>query len=132
MNRANAPMTSGYCPELHVTMLLDDKHANYYQNLVGFLHWAVESGHVDIHIDIALLASYLVQPHEGHLEQAFHVFAYLKFHNKSTMVFNDTKAAIPKEQFSHCDWTEFYRGSKENVPMNAPKPRGNAVQQLFC
>ena len=45
------------------------------------------------------------------------------------MVFDDTKAAIPEEWFLHCEQTELNRGSKKNVLMNAPEPRGNAVQQ---
>ncbi|MGH7954706.1 MAG: reverse transcriptase domain-containing protein [Gloeomargaritales cyanobacterium] len=42
--KANTPMTSGYRPELDVSPLLDDEQANYFQNLIGVLRWAVELG----------------------------------------------------------------------------------------
>ncbi|MGH7974682.1 MAG: reverse transcriptase domain-containing protein, partial [bacterium] len=97
--KANTPMTSGYRPELDVSQLLDDEQANYFQNLIGVLRWAVELGRIDIHIDIAMLSSFLVQPRIGHLDQVFHVFAYLKSHKRSTMVFDDTKANISESKF---------------------------------
>jgi hypothetical protein len=59
---------------------------NWYQKLIGMLHWAVELGHIDIHLSVALLAQYLVQPRAGHLEQGFHIFAYLKGHIRSKIV----------------------------------------------
>ncbi|MGH3054668.1 MAG: reverse transcriptase domain-containing protein, partial [Gaiellaceae bacterium] len=41
-SKTSTPMISGYRPELDVSPLLDDKKANYYQNLIGVLCWAVE------------------------------------------------------------------------------------------
>jgi hypothetical protein len=38
-----------YRPELDVSPELDDEQANYYQELVGVLRWAVELGRIDIH-----------------------------------------------------------------------------------
>ena len=87
----------------------------------------MELGHVNIHVDVAMLARFLVQPHEGHLQQAFHVFAYLKAHNKSMMVFNDMKVTIAESRFMKQDWTEVYHNAKENLPPNAPEARGNMV-----
>jgi hypothetical protein len=34
----------------------------------------------------------LVSAREGHLDQIFHVFAYLNTHETSTMVFDDTES----------------------------------------
>ena len=84
-----------------------------------------------IHVDVAMLARFLVQPHEGQLQQALHILAYLKAHNKSTMVYNDMKATIAESKFMRQDWTEFYRDAKENIPPNAPEARGNTAQ-LNC
>ncbi len=69
--------------------MLDDIQANYYQNLIGILWRAIELGRIGIHVEVAFLASILAQPREGHLDQCLHVFAYLKKHTCSTMVFND-------------------------------------------
>lgn len=126
--KASTPLACGYRPELDVSPLLDAERANYFQNLIGILRWAVELGRVDIHIGVALLSSYLVQPRTGHLEQAFHVFAYLKSHQRSTMVFDDTRAVIPDSRFHKCDWTDFYPEAREPIPPNAIAARGNSVQ----
>jgi hypothetical protein len=68
----------------------------------------------------------LVQPRAGHLDQA--VFAYLKKHKKSTMVFDDNYADLSNFQFYKADWTEFYRDATEHIPANAPEPRGKPVE----
>ena len=51
-------MTVGYRPELDMTRLLSDEQANYYQNLIGVLCWAVELGQIDIHVQVAMLQCY--------------------------------------------------------------------------
>ena len=127
-NKASTPLTSGYRPELDVSPLLDEDGANYYMNLIGILRWAVELGRIDIHVDVALLASFLMQPRKGHLEQVFHIFAYLKQHKRSTMVFDDTPVDWDESAFQKHEWTDFYKDAKEAIPLNAPEPRGNAVQ----
>lgn len=86
---ATTPFSSGYQLEVDISALLDDIQANYYQNLIGILWRAIELGRIGIHVEVAFLASILAQPREGHLDQCLHVFAYLKKHTCSTMVFND-------------------------------------------
>ena len=43
---------------------------------------------LDIHIDITLLSSFMVQPHIGHMEQVLHIFSYMKCHLQSNIVFD--------------------------------------------
>ncbi len=45
-NRVPTPLSSGYRPELDVSPLLGDEEANYYQQLIGVLRWAVELGQI--------------------------------------------------------------------------------------
>jgi len=42
------PISCGYRPKMDVSPLLDPSKANYYQNVIGILHWAIELGRVDI------------------------------------------------------------------------------------
>ena len=83
-------MTVGYRPELDMTQLLPDEQANYYQNLIGVLCWAVELGRIDIHVHVAMLSIYLAQLRKGHLEAVFHIFAYLRKYKRSKVVFDNT------------------------------------------
>jgi hypothetical protein len=77
---ANTPISNGYRPELDVTPHLNDAQANWFQNMTGVLRWAIELGRIDILAEVSMLASFLVQPREGHLDQCLHIFAYLKKH----------------------------------------------------
>ena len=126
--KPTSPLSSGYRPELDTTPLLGAESANYYQNLIGVLRWAVELGRVDIHVAVAMLSRYLVQPRQGHLDQVFHLFAYLKRHERSNMVFDETRPPIDERRFTQHDWETMYHDAKEAIPLNALSPRGNAVQ----
>jgi hypothetical protein len=59
----------------------------------------VELGRIDIHVEVSMLASFLAQPREGHLDQCLHIFAYLKKHRRSTMVFDDNLLNVSEDQF---------------------------------
>jgi hypothetical protein len=74
-----------------------------------------------------MLSHHLTMPREGHLEQAFRIFAYLKAHDRSTLVFDDTYPDYTGSNFPVCDWSEFYPDSQEAIPPNASEPRGKAV-----
>ena len=123
----STPLSSNYRPELDVSPTLDDDFTNWYQKLIGILRWAVELGRIDIHLSVALLAQYLVQPRAGHLDQVFHMFAYLKAHSRSRIVLDDSKPLVDEQQFVQVDWTEFYPDAQEPIPPNAPAPQGNSV-----
>lgn len=125
--KAKTPYVTGYRPEMDTSPLLGDVQANYYQNLIGILRWSVELGRIDIYYEVATLSSFLVQPRHGHLEQVFHIFAYLKSHDRSKMVFDDSTILLDESRFVKQDWTTFYRDAAEKIPPNAPTPRGRGV-----
>jgi hypothetical protein len=74
-----------------------------------------------------MLSRYLVSPREGHLQQVFHLFAYLKHHKRSRMVFDDTEPYFDPTAFKTCDWSEFYPDAKEPLPPSMPQERGHGV-----
>ena len=76
---------------------------------------------------VSMLSRYLVTAREGHLEQVFHVFAYLKAHERSTMVFDDTEPNFDERRFKICDWSEYYPNAAENIPRDMPTARGKPV-----
>ena len=95
--------------------------------MIGILRWICELGRLDILTPVSMLSRYLVSAREGHLDQVFHVFAYLKSYDRSTMVFDDTEPNIDEKSFVNCNWKEFYPDAKEAVPTDMPEPRGNPV-----
>ena len=65
---------------------LDDDRTNYYQSLIGILLWAVELGRIDINVHTAMMSSFIAQPCVGHFEQVLRIFAYLKCHDRLTLL----------------------------------------------
>jgi hypothetical protein len=87
----------------------------------------VELGRVDVCLDVSMLSSYLALPREGDLVEALQIFSYLrKFHN-TELVFDPTESDVNSADFEQRDWssTEFgHVEEKEELPPNAPEPRG--------
>ena len=121
------PLSSGYRPELDSTRELSASEQNYYQGLIGILRWICELGRLDIIVPISLMSRYLAQAREGHLQQLYHVFAYLKTYASSKLVFDDTRPDYSGVDFHPCDWREFYPDAGEVIPPNMPEARGKPV-----
>jgi hypothetical protein len=64
----------------------------------------------------------------GHMEQVLHIFAYLKCHEQSNLVFDPRPVDWAPSTFTSCDWSTFYKDATEPIPPNAPPPRGQEVQ----
>lgn len=126
-NKVSTPMSSGYRPELDQSSELDPKRANYYQGLIGVLRWMVELGRVDIMVAVSMLSRYLANPRVGHLEEVFHIFAYLKRYDRSAIVFDPTTPEFDETRFAKCDWAEYYPGAHEPEPPNAPELLGETM-----
>ena len=125
--KVTTPVSQGYRPELDQSRELDAKRGQYYQSLIGVLRWICELGRIDVLVAVLMLSRYVVSPREGHLQQLFHIFAYLKHHTRSKMVFDDTEPTFNENSFKVCDWSEFYPDAEEAIPHNLPMERGNGV-----
>ena len=125
--KANAPFIPGYRPELDLSPELDSTGHQYYQSLIGVLQWMVEIGRIDMITEVNMMASHVAMPREGHLDNIFHMFAYLKIKHNSRMVFDPSYPTIDMTSFKECDWKHFYKGAEEAIPDNAPEPRGKDV-----
>ena len=125
--RTETPLSSGYRPELDFSAELEDSQVNYYQGLIGVLRWIVELGRIDLIVPVSLLSRYMVSPREGHLQQCYHIFAYLKQFNRSKLLFDDGEPTFDDSYFHVCDWTEYYPDAQEAIPPNMPEPLGHGV-----
>jgi hypothetical protein len=86
-----------------------------------------ELGRIDILVDVAMMSRFLVLPRKGQLQQLFHIFAYLKAHKRSVLVFDNSVPTFDAEWFVQKDWSEFYPGAAEPIPPNVPEQRGRSV-----
>ena len=131
--------TQAYRPELDVSEYCNDDQTQFYQSLIGVLRWLTEIGRIDILTETSMLSSYLAMPRTGHLQQAIHIFKYLKDHNRSKMVFDPQPVYIhdddlpPEERAAYRAkfMAELYPEAIEYKPGNAPPPKGNSVS-LTC
>jgi hypothetical protein len=129
-SKADRPMPSGYRLEVDVSDELSPKLVTRYQGLIGVLHWACELDRVDIVFEVSTLSSHNSMPREGHLEVVYHIFAYLKKHENSTLVFDDAVPFIDERWFKDVSWKDFYGDMTKAIPPNMPKPRGNKVKMM--
>ena len=76
-------------------------------------------------METSALASMMAMPREGHLAQVYRMFSFLSSHHNAVMVFDHTPPDIDHSAFTDEDWTaSAYGECKEEIPSNAPKPRG--------
>lgn len=125
--RAETPTQTSYRPELDVSPELRSRESAYYQSLIGILRWIVELGRVDICLEVSMMSSHLALPREGHMEQVFHIFAYLKKYHNAELVFDPSDPVIDENQFELRDWASSEFGhvqGNEVLPPNMPEPRG--------
>jgi hypothetical protein len=96
--------------------VLNHDDISYYQELVGVLRWAIELGQIDISCEVSMLSSHLALPCEAHLQQALHIFGYLKQYPNKSIYFNPGCILVSPERFQKFDWADFYRDAHEKYP----------------
>jgi hypothetical protein len=124
---AETPIRATYRPELDVSLELTPVYSAYYQSLIGLLRWIVDFGRVDVCLDVSMLSSHLALPREGQLVEALQIFSYLRKYHNTELVFDPTEPNVNSADFEQPDWssTEFgHVERKEELPPNAPEPRG--------
>ncbi len=82
-----------------------------------------------------MISSHLALPRAGYLKEMYHIFAYLKGHSNTEMVFNPMPVVLDMNLFEQQDWLYLpygYKGLAEELPNNMPKPCGPLMtMQVF-
>ena len=125
------PLLRNYASSLEDSPDLMADGVQRYQELISQIIWAVEIRCIYILLETSLLLSYILMPQVGHLEQALHIFGYLKANPKSKLGFNPAHPTINENRFQQCDWNEFYRNSEETSPGNIPVLRDKFMLTHF-
>ena len=68
------------------------------------------------------MSSHIALPREGHLEQVFHIFLYMKKYHSTKMIFYPSDPVMNKVDFQKQDWAlnEFSHMKDEFTPVNIP------------
>ena len=124
-----------YRPELDTSPFCSPDQHNLFQCLVGMLRWLIELGRIDVLLETSQLSLYSASPRIGHLHQALHIFHYLSKHNTSWIPMDPQRLDLeykgphdlaPNEK--RRKMRSIYRDAIDEVPCNAPEPRGAAAQ----
>jgi hypothetical protein len=126
--KMTTPLPPDYHPEIDTSPYLSDDESNYYLSLIGILQWLSELGRVDICHAVGVMSRFNALPRENHLNTLRRIFAYLKQHAKSKLVFDRDIREFPEGLFAQYDWTEMYPDAREEIPEGIPEPLGRPVQ----
>ena len=104
-------------PEVDVSPILPPSTAAYYQSLIGILRWIVELNRINIAVEVSLMVSIMATPRRGHLEQLYHIFAYLKQRHNAEFLFDPTFSKLNLMDLQRQDWGHTpYVNCKEKIP----------------
>ena len=93
-------MFSDYRPEIDATAELDANYINIFKELIEQLIWDTEIDRVDILHDVSVLSEFQAAPCEGHLNQAFHIFYFMKKNQKQIIYFDQRFPNIDPTSYS--------------------------------
>ena len=91
------------------------------------LRWAFELGRVDILLETWMMSTHLALPRQGHLEQLYHMFAYLKANPKQKFYLDPQHPQVDERSFESYDWYDFDQDAEKDAPRDMPPPRGESV-----
>ena len=91
----------------------------------------MELARINIKTKVLLLSSHVVLPKEGHLDAAVNVITHVCQRYSSSLVYNPSYPEIDHIVFKKCDWSEFYRDSKEAILMNTPESHKQVDIHMF-
>jgi hypothetical protein len=77
-----------------------------------------------------MLDAFQVCLREGHLEQMFHMFAYLKKYERLVVVLDHTEPELSEDGFQEVDWQEYDPNAREAIRPNMPEVNGAYLVDL--
>ena len=67
------------------------------------------------------------------MEAVYNIFAYLRKHTNSRIIFDHRRPQYDETRFIEDDWKSLYGDVSEDIPTNKPEPPGIPVWvSLFC
>ncbi len=123
-----SPLEKGDHPELDESELLNAKHTQIYQSLIGAAQWIIQLGRFEITTHIMSLSSFRSAPRHGHMRRIKRVFGYLSKFRHSAIHIRTDEPDLSDVNFFDYDWTYSpYAGAREILPDDIPPPLGKHV-----
>ena len=118
----------GYRPELDTSPECSEEEMENYQSILGACQWMVSLGRYDINHAVMSMSRFRAMPH---LEAIVHLDGYIRRFPNAAIRF---RTGIPDHEKNfgepkHFSWMETpYGDAKEEIPEDAPEPKGKAVR----
>jgi hypothetical protein len=118
-NKITSPLVKGGHPKIDDSAFLEEEGIQKYQSLIGQLQWALSLGRFNIAVVIMMmLSAFRSAPRKGNLDRVKQIYGYLSKMRYSAIQISD----IPRTEYN---WElSVYRGAKEELLEDAPKPLG--------
>jgi len=130
-SNVKSPLAPNDHPELDLSDLCSPADTVKYQSLIGALQWCISLCRFDIANAVMTMSRYRAEPRVGHLERAKRIVGYLTKFPHAVIRF---RTGIPDHESiteppTEHDWMyTVYGRSTEEVPHNAPVPKGKPVR----
>ena len=127
-----SPLVKGDHPELDISDSCGPDDIAKFQSLIGALQWTISLCRLDIANAVMTLGRYRAEPRQGHLNRVKRIVGYLKKFPHACIRFRTgipNHEAIYGEDGPQFNWMHsVYGDPKEDVPDDAPPPKGNPVR----
>ena len=128
--KASSPLVKGDHPELDTSELLDTAGQRIYQSLIGSLQWAIQIGRFDVATATMTMSRFRAAPRQGHLDRVKRIIGYLYKMKHGVIRFRTEEPDFSMLEKKEYEWFyTCYGGAKEDLPEDAPPPRGAIVRQ---
>mgnify|MGYP000107799768 CR=1 FL=1 len=123
-----SPLENNDHPELDTSELLNEDDQKIYQSLIGALQWVIQIGRFDITTAVMTLSRFRAMPRQGHLDRVKRIHGYLSKMRHGIIKVRTAApdySSIPVKMYDREHTC--YRDAHEEIPFDAPEPKGNSV-----
>jgi hypothetical protein len=129
--QASSPIEKGDHPEIDTTDELDVEGISKYQSLMGSTNWVVQLGRFDVATANMTMSGFRANPRHGHLTRVFRIYGYLRKMQQGCIRIDTSRYDFSEIKTETYDWERtVYKGAKEMIPKNVPKPLGKVVDTV--
>ena len=126
--KTTSPLEKRDHPELDSSDPLNFDKIQIYQSLIGALQWVIQIGRFDVATGVMTMSRFHASPQMGHMERIQRIHGYISKMGEGVLRIRTKEPDYSSTPVKHYDWEyTCYRGAKELIPTDAPKPLGKRV-----
>ena len=128
----HSPMDKDDHPEMDTSPLCGPDDTSKFQSMIGALQWTISLCRLDVAEAVMSMSRFRHAPRVGHIDRIKRVVGYMKKYPHAAIRFRtgipDHEAEYGKEPKKYSWMETVYAGAREDIPANAPEPKGKLVR----